>query len=93
MKDGKCPRCGSAEIYSGEELFLKAGPFNSNAIPIGMTSVAALDNYVCVDCGLVERYIAEDRKLSEIRKKWKPVNPPTPPESSESKDREETEPK
>ena len=87
MKDGKCPRCGSAEIYSGEELFLKAGPFNSNAIPIGMTSVAALDNYVCVDCGLVERYIAEDRKLSEIRKKWKPVNPP------ESEDREETETK
>ncbi|MFP4422971.1 MAG: hypothetical protein ACLFRG_20750 [Desulfococcaceae bacterium] len=90
MKDGKCPRCGSAAIYSGEELFLKAGPFNSNAIPIGMTSVAALDNYVCVDCGLVERYVADDRKLSEIRKKWKPVNPPASPDSA---DREETEPK
>ncbi len=87
MKDGKCPRRGSAEIYSGEELFLKAGPFNSNAIPIGMTSAAAPDNYVCVDCGLVERYIAEDRKRSEIRKKWKPVNPPA------SENAEETEPK
>lgn len=90
MKDGKCPRCGSAEIYSGEELFLKAGPFNSNAIPISMTSVAAMDNYVCVDCGLVERYVAEDRKLSEIRKKWKPVNPPA---SADSEEREETESK
>ncbi|MFP4391036.1 MAG: hypothetical protein ACLFPR_19075 [Desulfococcaceae bacterium] len=84
MKDGKCPRCGSAAIYSGEELFLKAGPFNSNAIPIGMTSAAPLDNDVRVDCGPVERRIAEDRKRAEIRKKWKPANPP------ESRDREET---
>jgi DNA-directed RNA polymerase subunit RPC12/RpoP len=85
MKDGKCPRCGSREIYSGEELLLKAGPFNSNAIPISMTSAAALDNYVCIDCGLVERYIADDRKLSEIRKKWRPVNP------ADANDRHETE--
>lgn len=75
MKSGKCPRCGSGEIYSGEDLPLKAGPFNSNAIPVSLTSMAALDNFVCIDCGLVERYVADDRKLEEIRKKWRRVNP------------------
>lgn len=86
MKDGKCPRCGSAEIHSGEDIILKAGPFNSNAIPIGLTSVAALDNFVCVDCGLVERYIADDRKLEEIRKKWPRVNVPNSEDRPEDRD-------
>ena len=74
MKDGKCPKCGSSEIFTGKDLPLKSGPFGSNSIPISLTSMAALDNYVCTDCGLVERYVADEEKLKEIGKKWKPVN-------------------
>jgi len=74
MKDGKCPRCGAKDIYSGCDLPLKGGPFNSNSIPISLTSMAPLDNYVCTACGLVESYIADERKLKEIVKKWDPVN-------------------
>jgi len=74
MKNGKCPKCGSSEIFSGKDLPLKSGPFGSNSIPISLTSMAALDNYVCTDCGLVERYVADEEKLKEIAKKWKPVN-------------------
>lgn len=73
MKNGKCPKCGSIEIFVAEDLPLKSGPFGSNAIPVSLTSIAALDNYVCVDCGLVERYVAEEEKLREIAKKWKLV--------------------
>jgi hypothetical protein len=73
MKNGKCPKCGSAEIYVAKDLPLKNGPFGSNSIPISLTSIAALDNYVCVECGLVERYVAEEGKLREIVKKWKHV--------------------
>ena len=73
MKNGKCPKCGSSEIFSGKDLPLKSGPFGSNSIPISLTSMAALDNYVCTDCGLVERYVADEEKLKEIAKKWKPV--------------------
>jgi hypothetical protein len=36
--------------------------------------MAALDNYVCVDCGLVESYVAEAYMLKKISQKWKSVN-------------------
>ncbi len=74
MKDGKCPRCGASDIYSGSDLPLKGGPFSSNSIPISLTSMAPLDNYVCTACGLVESYIADEKKLKEIKSKWEAVN-------------------
>ncbi|MBW1840926.1 MAG: hypothetical protein JRF27_07235 [Deltaproteobacteria bacterium] len=70
MKQGKCPKCGSEAVYSGEEVLPKSGPFGSNAIPVSIVSIAALDNYVCTDCGYLERYVAETVKLKEIGKKW-----------------------
>ena len=59
MKQGKCPKCGSTDVYSGEEIAFKSGPFGSNSIPVALTSIASLDNYVCTACGLVESYISE----------------------------------
>jgi hypothetical protein len=76
MKQGKCPKCGSEAIYSAADLPLKSGPFGSNSIPVSLTAMAALDNYVGVDCGLVESYVADDYMLERIAKKWKPVNEP-----------------
>ena len=73
MKYGKCPKCGSTEVFAAKDLPLKSGPFGSNSIPVSLTSMAALDNYVCTECGLVERYVADAEKLKEIAKKWKPV--------------------
>ena len=73
MKNGKCPKCGSNEVYAATDLLLKSGPFGSNSIPISLTSMAALDNYVCASCGFVERYVADEEKLKEITKKWKAV--------------------
>lgn len=70
MKKGKCPRCGSEEVYSGIEVAPKSGPFGSNSIPISIVSIAAIDNYVCTDCGYLESYIAEPEKLKEIAEKW-----------------------
>ena len=74
MKQGKCPKCGSVNIFSAEDLPLKSGPFGSNSIPISLTAMAALDNYVCVDCGLVESYVADDYMLKKISQKWKSLN-------------------
>ncbi len=70
MKNGKCPKCGSTEIYTAQDLPLKSGPFGSNAIPVSLTAIAALDNYVCTDCGFLERYVADAEKLKQIAKKW-----------------------
>ena len=74
MKQGKCPKCGSVNIFSAEDLPLKSGPFGSNSIPISLTAMAALDNFVCVDCGLVESYVSEAYMLKKISQKWKSVN-------------------
>ena len=70
MKSGICPKCTSPEVFSGADVILKKGPFGSNAIPIGLTSIAALDNYVCIRCGYVESYISDPDKLTEIAGKW-----------------------
>lgn len=80
MKTGVCPKCQSTEIYSGADIPLKKGPFGSNAIPVSMTSIAALDNYVCTDCGYVESYVGESEKLEEIRRKWALAATPAPPD-------------
>ncbi len=75
MKKGQCPKCGSNEVYSGADIPLKSGPFGGNAIPISLLSIAALDNYVCTACGLVESYVSEASKLEEIAKHWDKVEP------------------
>lgn len=77
MKQGKCPKCDSQEIYSGVDVLPKSGPFGSNSIPVSIVSIAALDNYVCTQCGYLERYVADEDKLKEISKKWKSVNAPS----------------
>jgi hypothetical protein len=70
LKTGICPKCSSHEVFSGAGVALKKGPFGSNSIPIGITSIAALDNLVCVDCGYVESYVGDPDKLAEISHKW-----------------------
>lgn len=84
MKNANCPKCGSGEVYSGVELvfkdgpiasLLKGGPFASNSIPISLSSMAPIDNYVCVNCGYVEHYISDRSKLKEIAKKWDKASP------------------
>ncbi len=74
MKDGKCPKCGSSKVFAATDLPLKGGPFGSNTIPVSLTSMAPLDNYVCTDCGYLERYVADADKLKEISRKWIDVN-------------------
>lgn len=73
MKEGKCPKCGSAEVYCGDEIKPKIGPFASNSIPVSLTSIAPLDNYVCTECGYMESYISDRSKLKEIYIKWRKV--------------------
>jgi len=74
MKDGKCPKCGADDVYCGKDIQLKAGPFGSNSIPVSLTSIAALDNYVCIQCGYLERYVSGSSKSKEIFTKWDKVN-------------------
>ena len=85
MKEGKCPKCNADNVYCGVEVYPKSGPFGSNSIPISITSIAALDNYVCVECGYLERYIAEDEKLQQIADKWRKVSSPASTDNAKHK--------
>ncbi len=78
MKDGICPKCKSNEVFSGADIMLKSGPFGSNSIPVNLTSIAALDNYVCVHCGYVESYVVDSKKLKEISQGWLKAKQPEP---------------
>ena len=73
MKSGTCPKCQSREIYSGTDVSPKSGFNSSNTIPVSGLSSAALDNYVCANCGYVESYIAKEKYLEKIRRKWPQV--------------------
>jgi predicted nucleic-acid-binding Zn-ribbon protein len=73
VKSGTCPKCHSESVFSGAEIPLKQGPFASNAIPISLTLMAAMDNYVCTQCGYVESYISDKTKLEAIGNKWRKI--------------------
>ncbi|GAB4479381.1 MAG: hypothetical protein Kow00124_24930 [Anaerolineae bacterium] len=71
-ESGVCPKCGSTEVYAGDQLSFwnKAGSYWANTIPITGWLNAELDNYVCGQCGYVESYIARRDRLEKIRRKW-----------------------
>ncbi|MGD8250921.1 MAG: hypothetical protein PVH30_05315 [Desulfobacterales bacterium] len=70
MKNGICPKCGSGHIHSGAHIFPKSGPFASNAIPVNLSTLAPLDNFVCTDCGYLESYVANEKLRRVIEDKW-----------------------
>ncbi len=73
MKDGICPKCKSADVHAGTHFIFKGGTGAINTIPVSFWTRAAIDNYVCVRCGYVERYIADSNKLKDIQEKWPKV--------------------
>ena len=80
MKNGLCPKCGSNDVRSGAYLSNKPGQLGTNTIPIGGLGLllplsAALDNYVCVNCGYVESYISDTKALQTISEQWPKVGP------------------
>jgi rubredoxin len=70
MKNGTCPLCGGKEIFSGAEVKGKSGMHDSNCIPVSIFRGATLDNFVCGQCGYVQSFIAKEKDLAAIKKKW-----------------------
>jgi predicted RNA-binding Zn-ribbon protein involved in translation (DUF1610 family) len=56
MKDGKCPRCGSAKIYLSDSPFPDSIFVRSNTPSIETFTTSA---YLCLDCGHLEMYACE----------------------------------
>lgn len=64
MKNRKCPKCNSAQVYK------KMSRSHRSYIFISLLSAARLTDYVCTDCGFTESYIFNKDKLNEIKNKW-----------------------
>lgn len=58
---------------SGATVRDKAGLRGANRIPINTTHATPLDNYICLDCGYVESYIADRTILNRIAREWPKV--------------------
>jgi hypothetical protein len=77
MKSGKCPKCGSENIYrspkrrpagySGNKILIKLGWFANKG--------ANLTHYVCEHCNYIESYVADEKSMQSIREEWTSLNP------------------
>ncbi len=76
MKNGQCRSCGSYQIRSNKNRKFPA--LNTMTLGLGNSSAryAALDTYVCVNCGYVESYVASADDLNYIQENWAKVEAP-----------------
>ena len=75
MRDGVCPKCGSADVRFSDNVTKPSSIFPLGQIQ-GLANqwLAIQDHYVCVQCGYVESYISDTVQLVEIAHKWRKVN-------------------
>ncbi len=73
MKNGKCTKCGSHEIWMVEQKYQEGGRFQ-----VGMWYHMGLDRYCCFKCGFTEEYISpaelqKPEKMAKAREKMTKV--------------------
>ena len=70
MKSVQCPKCGSEQIFhetNGIYVPQTLGTFiRTDSSNWGSTT----DDYICTNCGYIERYVTDEKKLKEVAKKW-----------------------
>jgi hypothetical protein len=77
MKDGKCPKCNSATVYTKRQgiSFASDTYFYVRISSERMSrSVSDVDHYICTTCGYLEIYIEDNAKLEAVAKDWKKVS-------------------
>jgi hypothetical protein len=78
MKDGKCPKCNSATVFTkrqGITLSTESGFFVRISSEMMSRSLKDVDHYVCTTCGYFETYIEDKAKLEAVAKDWAKVGP------------------
>lgn len=75
MKNGRCPRCNSTNIFCNSNGIDYGGDSYTIELWIGssddrLNRQSDFMSYVCVDCGHFENYILDRNILREIREKW-----------------------
>ena len=73
MKSGTCPKCGSPNIYHETNGVVYVPRSLGTFFKINGNMPSPVDDYLCVDCGYFEHYLADERKMQDIAKTWKKV--------------------
>lgn len=73
MRNGMCPKCGSATVYS-QALGVHVGGSSRISIPTSrMEKAVPFVSFVCTTCGYFENYITDQNKLADVAQKWQKV--------------------
>lgn len=72
IKTGKCPVCGSNEVYDNRE---KSTANHRKFILVSAIKSFVVDAYVCLNCGYFKEFISDgnmkDEKLKKkVKEKW-----------------------
>ena len=70
MKTGKCPKCGSTEIY----IAAKRYPEPRGVVGVTLWSSVAVDDYICSSCGFIETYLHDMDSIQKISRSGTKVN-------------------
>ncbi len=70
MKSGKCSKCGSSNVY-----YRQNGVYIPRSLGIFINTengnmASKTDDYICTDCGYIERYVTDQAKLERIAQVW-----------------------
>lgn len=75
LRSGKCPKCGSSEVYTDREL-----PKRGERMQLIISSMKRyfLDTYVCLSCFYFEEFVSDSdkldsKKIDKIKQDWKKV--------------------
>ena len=64
MKNGKCPKCGSCDVYK-----TSIGPGQRGFRQLSMFTSVKLAEFICCDCGLVESYLDDMNAVPRVKDK------------------------
>ena len=68
MKRGKCPKCGS------EEVFVLDGKTHRALLEKGWGTITETSDYACAECGYIESYLRSESDKDAVRKGWQKVS-------------------
>jgi predicted nucleic-acid-binding Zn-ribbon protein len=71
MKNGNCPKCGSSNVYHETNGIYVPNTLGTFIRTADGNVGSRTDDYICADCGYIERYVADEHKLKEVAKVWK----------------------
>ena len=70
MRSGRCPKCDSSNVFHETNGIYHPKTLGTLIRTSGGNVGSPTDDYICADCGYIERYVVDDHKLAEVARVW-----------------------